>query len=53
MLPLSVSLSDLLLSLPLDPPFDGDGDFIGVFNGDATIFNLNEDGGDAMFDIWP
>ena len=43
------SLTVLVLSFPSDPPFDGDGGFVGVFNDDVTDVNPEDGGGDAMF----
>ena len=49
-LPLSVPLSDSSLIFPSDLPLDGEGDFVGVFNGDGT--NVDPDDGVVVFDVF-
>ena len=49
-LPISVPLLDPLLIFPSDPPLDGEGDFVGVFNGDGT--NVDPDDGVVVFGVF-
>ena len=45
-----MSLSDLLLIIPLDPLLDGDGHFVGVFKGVGTNADPDDDG--VVFDVF-
>ena len=49
-LPISVPLLDPLLIFASDPPMDGEGDLVGIFNGDGT--NVDPDDGVVVFDVF-